>query len=128
MTKTAAVTCIAAVIVLVSAPSAQAAGELTRKQASKAVQPVAAQLVGTVGPAIAAKLPGATVLGSRVARCRLANRRRRADCVISFAVRAPQTGDTECALDALVRRNRSTRKLEVSVGRTVLCIFPVELP
>ena len=71
---------------LLAAPAQ--AHELTKKKAKNALKPVAAELVGTVGPVIAQKLPGATIGKSTVAACEI-KKSHRAECVISFTIRAP---------------------------------------
>jgi hypothetical protein len=115
-----------AIAALLSAPTAQA-HELTKKKAKAALKPVAAELVPTVGPVIAQKLPGSTIAGSSVGGCEI-RKSHRAECVISFSVQGASTGQTECVMDALVRfRSARSRELRTSVGPVLLCLFPVPL-
>jgi Tfp pilus assembly protein FimT len=112
--------------VLLLAMPAQA-HELTAKKAKNALKPVAAELVGTVGPAIAQKVPGATIAKSRVGGCEI-KKSHRAECVITFSIQGATTGETECGLDALVRfKNSRSRQLKISTGPLVVCFFPVPL-
>ena len=83
-----------AIAALLLAAPAQA-HELTKKKAKNALKPVAAELVGTVGPVIAQKLPGATVVKSTVGGCEI-KKSHRAECVISFSIKGASTGETEC--------------------------------
>jgi hypothetical protein len=104
------------------------AHRLTEKKAKNALKPIAAELVGTVGPAIAQKLPGATIVKSGVGVCKI-KKSHRAECVIAFSVQGATTGETECAMDALVKfKSARSRQLKTSVGRGLVCLFPVPLP
>src|SRR2546422_9280950 len=112
-------------LVLVSPAQAH---ELTEKQAKKALKPIAEQLIATVGPAIAQKLPGATVTKSRVADCKI-KKSHRADCAIVFSVEGASTGETECGMGARVQfKSKSSRKLKISTEAGLVCYFPVPLP
>jgi hypothetical protein len=52
----------------------------------------------------------------------------RAECVLVFTIRGASTGETECALDAVVRfKSKRSRQLKTSVGPTAACLFPVPL-
>ena len=103
------------------------AHELTAKKAKSALKPVAAELVATVGPAIAQKLPGATITKSSVGGCEI-KKSHRAECAIVFSIKGASTGETECGIDALVRfKNSRSRKLKISTGPLVVCFFPVPL-
>jgi hypothetical protein len=104
------------------------AHELTEKKAKNALKPIAADLVGTVGPVIAQKLPGATIAKSGVGGCKI-KKSHRAECVITFSVEGATTGETECVVDALVKfKSARSRQLKISVGRGLVCLFPVPLP
>jgi hypothetical protein len=104
------------------------AHELTEKKARNALKPIAADLVGTVGPVIAQKLPGATIANSGVAACKI-RKSHRAECVITFSVEGATTGETECVVDALVKfKSARSRQLKISVGEGLVCLFPVPLP
>jgi hypothetical protein len=117
------VTCVA----LLVAPAASA-HTLTKKKARAALKPVAAEVAPTVAPAIAAKLPGATIAKSAVGPCEITKKGHRAECVLTFTIQGASTGATECALDARVEfKNKRSRELKVSVGNVLLCLFPVEL-
>jgi hypothetical protein len=112
---------------LVLAPSIQA-HTLTKKKARAALKPVAAQVAPTVAPAIAAKLPGATIAKSGVGPCKIVKKGHRADCVLTFAIQGASTGETDCVLDARVRfKSKRSRELEISLGSVVVCLFPVQL-
>jgi hypothetical protein len=112
--------------VLLLAVPAQA-HELTEKKAKNALKPVAAELVATVAPAIAQKLPGATISKSRVADCQI-KKSHRAECAILFSIQGASTGETECGLDALVKfKNSRSRQLKISIGQVLVCFFPVPL-
>ena len=103
------------------------AHELTEKQAKNALKPIAAELIATVGPVIAQKLPGATVTKSRVAACEI-KKSHRAKCAIVFLVEGASTGETECGVDALVQfKSKRSRKLKISTGGGLICFFPVPL-
>lgn len=117
---------IATVMLLLVSPAH--AHELTEKQAKKALKPIAAELIPTVGPVIAQKLPGATVTGSRVAACEI-KKSHRADCAIVFLVQGASTGETECGMDGRVQfKSKRSRKLKVSTGRGLVCFFTAPLP
>jgi hypothetical protein len=117
----------AACTALAWAPAAHA-HTLTKKKARAALGPVAAQTAPKVAAAIAGKLPGATVAESAVGPCVIAKRGHRAECVLAFRIEGVSTGETECALDAVVRfRSRRSRQLRTSVGPTLACLFPVPL-
>jgi hypothetical protein len=104
------------------------AHELTEKKARNALKPIAAEMVGTVGPVIAQRLPGATIAKSGVGDCRI-KKSHRAECVITFSIEGATTGETECAVDALVKfKSTRSRQLKISVGRGLICFFPVPLP
>jgi hypothetical protein len=116
-----------ACIALMLATSAQA-HTLTKKKALAALKPVAAEVAPTVAPAIAAKLPGATIAKSGVGGCEITKKGHRAGCVLSFTIQGASTGETECGLDALVQfRSKKSKQLKVSVGSTLVCLFPVPL-
>jgi Tfp pilus assembly protein FimT len=116
---------VAVVALLLAAPVQ--AHELTKKKAKNALKPVAAQLVATVGPAIAQKLPGATVAKSTVGGCEI-KRSHRAECVISFSITGASTGETECGLDALVRfKSAKSKELKISTGPALICFFVAPL-
>jgi hypothetical protein len=103
------------------------AHELTEKQAKKALKPVAAELIATVGPVIAQKLPGGTVTKSRVAACKI-KKSHRADCAIVFVVEGASTGETECGMEARVQfKSKRSRKLKISTGGGLVCFFPIPL-
>ena len=103
------------------------AHELTEKKAKNALKPIAVELVGKVGPVIAQKLPGATIAKSGVASCKI-KKSHRAECVIAFSVQGATTGETECAMEALVKfKSVRSRQLKTSVGRGLVCLFPVPL-
>ena len=103
------------------------AHELTEKKARNALKPIAADLVSTVGPLIAQKLPGATIAKSSVGDCRI-KKSHRAECVITFSIQGATTGETECGVDALVKfKSARSRQLKFSVGRGLVCFFPVPL-
>src|SRR5687768_1238406 len=109
------------------APTAQA-HTLTKKKARAALKPVATEIAPTVAPAIAAKLPGATIAESGVGPCEITKKRHRADCVIAFAIQGASTGETECALDARVQfKNNRSKELNISIGPVLVCLFPVPL-
>ena len=117
----------AACVALVVAPSAQA-HSLTKKKARAALQPVLAEFTPKVAPAIAAKLPGATIAKSAVGPCVISKNRHRAECVLTFAIQGATTGETECAVDARVQfKSKSSKALKTSVGTDVVCLFPVKL-
>jgi hypothetical protein len=116
-----------ACIALMLAPSAQA-HTLTKKKARAALKPVATEVAPTVAPAIAAKLPGATIAKSSVAACEITKKGHRAECVLSFTIQGASTGETECAVDALVQfKNKKSKQLKVAVGSILVCLFPVPL-
>jgi hypothetical protein len=103
------------------------AHELTEKQAKKALNPIAAELIPTVSPLIAQKLPGATVTKSRVAACEI-KKSHRADCAIVFSVQGASTGETECGMDGRVQfKSKRSRKLKISTGGGLVCFFSVPL-
>jgi hypothetical protein len=112
---------------LLLAPSAQA-HTLTKKKARAALKPVAAEVVPTVAPLIAAKLPGATIAKSAVGPCEITKKGHRAECVIAFTIQGASTGETECALDVLVQfKSKKSKALKTSVGSVLVCLFPVPL-
>jgi hypothetical protein len=116
-----------ACIALVVTPSAQA-HTLTKKKARAALKPVAAEVAPTVAPAIAAKLPGATIAKSAVGPCEITKKGHRAECVLAFTVQGASTGETECAVDARVQfKNKKSKELKISVGSVLVCLFPVPL-
>ena len=116
-----------ACIALALAPAAQG-HTLTKKKARAALKPVAADVVPTVAPAIAAKLPGATISKSAVGPCDITKKGHRAECILSFAIQGASTGETECALDARVEfRSKKSKQLKLSVGSVLVCLFPVPL-
>jgi hypothetical protein len=116
-----------ACMALLVAPAAQA-HTLTKKKARAALQPVLAEAVPTVAPLIAAKLPGATIAKSTVGPCDITRKGHRAECVLAFKIQGASTGETECALDALVQfKNKKSKELKVSVGSVLICLFPVPL-
>jgi hypothetical protein len=116
-----------ACIALLLAPPASA-HTLTKKKARAALKPVAAEVAPTVAPAIAAKLPGATIAKSSVGPCEITKKGHRAECVLTFTIQGASTGETQCALDARVQfKNKKSKELKVSVGNVLLCLFPVEL-
>lgn len=103
------------------------AHELTKKKAKNALKPVAAELVGTVGPVIAQKLPGATVVKSTVGGCEI-KKSHRAECVIAFSIKGASTGETECGIDALVRfKSAKSKELKISTGPALICFFAAPL-
>jgi hypothetical protein len=115
-----------AVATLVLAAPAQA-HELTEKKAKAVLKPIAQEMIATVGPAVAKKLPGTSVTSSTVRACRIKTSHR-AQCVITFAVQGASTGETECGIDALVRfKNARSRQLSISIGSSLFCFFPVPL-
>jgi hypothetical protein len=108
-------------------PSAQA-HTLTKKKARAALEPVVAEVTKTVGPAIAAKLPGATIAKSGVGPCEITKKGHRAECVIAFKIQGASTGETDCAVDARVQfKSKKSKQLKVSVGSVLVCLFPVPL-
>jgi hypothetical protein len=114
--------------VLVLAPSAHA-HTLTKKKARDALKPVAAEIAPTVAPAVAAKLPGATISQSGVGPCDITKKGHRAECLLVFNIEGASTGETRCLLDARVQfRSKTSKELKISVGSVVVCAFPVELP
>jgi hypothetical protein len=116
-----------ACVALMLAPSAQA-HTLTKKKARAALKPVAAEVAPQLTPAIAAKLPGATISKSGVGPCEITKRGHRAECVLSFAIAGASTGETECALDARVQfRSKTSKELKISIGAVLVCLFPVPL-
>jgi hypothetical protein len=116
-----------AIAALLLAAPAQA-HELTKKKAKNALKPVAAELVGTVGPVIAQKLPGATVVKATVAGCEIKKKSHRAECVISFSIKGASTGETECGLDALVRfKSAKSKELRIATGPALICFFAAPL-
>ena len=60
----------AALLALAPAPAVQA-HSLTKKKARAALKPVATEIAPTFAPAIAAKLPGATIAKSTVGLCEI---------------------------------------------------------
>jgi hypothetical protein len=113
-------------MLLLLASPAQA-HELTEKQAKKALKPLAAELIPTVAPLIAQKLPGATVTKSRIAACEI-KKSHRANCAIIFSVAGASTGETECGMDGFVRfKSKKSRQLEVATGDRLVCFFPIPL-
>ena len=116
-----------ACIALMFATSAQA-HTLTKKKARAALTPVAAEIAPTVAPAIAAKLPGATIAKSGVGPCEITKKGHRAECVLTFTIQGASTGETDCGLDALVQfRSKKSKQLKISVGSLLVCFFPVPL-
>ena len=116
-----------ACIALVVAPSVQA-HTLTKKKARAALKPVVTEVTPTVAPAIAAKLPGATIAKSAVGPCEITKKGHRAECVIVFSIQGASTGETECALEARVQfKNKRSKELKVSLAPAVVCLFPVPL-
>ena len=116
-----------ACIGLLGAPSAQS-HTLTKKKARAALKSVAAEVAPTVAPAIAAKLPGATIAKSGVGPCEITKKGHRAECVLSFTIQGASTGETECAIDARVQfKNKKSKELKISVGSVLVCLFPVPL-
>jgi hypothetical protein len=116
-----------ACIGLMVAPSAQA-HRLTNQKARAALKPVAAEVAPTVAPAIAAKLPGATIAKSAVGPCEITKKGHRAECVLAFTIQGASTGETECAVDARVQfKSKKSKQLKISVGSVVVCLFPVPL-
>ena len=117
----------AACVALALAPSAQA-HELTKKKARAALTPVVAETAAKLAPAIAAKLPGATIAESGVGPCVLTKKRHRAECVLAFAIQGGSTGEAECAVDARVQfKSKTSKELKVTVGSEFVCVFPVKL-
>jgi hypothetical protein len=117
-----------ACVALVSVPTAQA-HTLTKKKARAALQQVAADLAPTVAPAVAAKLPGATIASSGVGPCAIVKKGHRAECILTFTVQGASIGETECILDAVVQfKSKKSKELKISTGPVVVCVFPVELP
>jgi hypothetical protein len=101
--------------------------ELTAKKAKAALKPVLPQLTTQVAPLIAQKLPGATIAKSRVGACEI-RKSHRAECVISFTIQGASTGETECAIDALVKfKNKRSKQLQTAIGPALICLFPVPL-
>lgn len=116
-----------ACIALMLAPAAQA-HTLTKKKAKAALKPIAAEVAPQVAPAIAAKLPGATISKTTVGACEITKKGHRAECVLAFSIAGASTGETECALDARVEfRNKKSKDLKVSIGGLLVCLFPVPL-
>ena len=116
-----------AIAVLVIAPQAEA-HKLTAQKARAALKPVATEITPTVAPAIAAKLPGATISKSSAGPCDIVKKGHRAECVIRFTIAGASTGETECAIDARVQfRSKTSRDLKISLGPVVVCLFPVPL-
>jgi hypothetical protein len=116
-----------ACLALMLAPSAQA-HTLTKKKAKAALKPIAAEVAPQVAPAIAAKLPGATISKTSVGACEITKKGHRAECVLAFSIAGASTGETECALDARVEfRSKRSRDLKISIGGLVVCLFPVPL-
>ena len=110
---------------LLAAPAQ--AHELTKKKAKNALKPVAAELVGTVGPVIAQKLPGATVGKSSIGGCEI-KKSHRAECVISFSIQGASTGETDCGVNALVRfKSAKSKELKISVVPALICFFAAPL-
>jgi hypothetical protein len=116
-----------AIAALLLAAPAQA-HELTKKKAKNALKPVAAELVGTVAPVIAQKLPGATVGKSSVGGCEIKKKSHRAECVISFSIQGASTGETDCGMNALVRfKSAKSKELKISVVPALICFFAAPL-
>ena len=116
---------VAVAAMLLAAPAQ--GHELTKKKAKADLKPVAAELIGTVGPAIAQKLPGATVVKATVTGCEI-KKSHRAECVISFSIKGASTGETECGLDALVRyKSAKSKELKVFTGPALICFFAAPL-
>ena len=116
-----------ACIALVLAPSAQA-HTLTKKKARAALKPVATEVTATLAPAIAAKLPGATIAKSAVGPCEITKKGHRAECVLVFTIQGASTGETECVIDARVQfKNKQSKELKISVGSVGACLFPLPL-
>src|SRR5688572_15693926 len=109
------------------APSAQA-HTLTKKKAKAALKPIATEVAPQVAPAIAAKLPGATISKSTVGACEITKKGHRAECVLAFSIAGASTGETECAIDARVEyRSKKSKDLKISIGGVLVCLFPVPL-
>jgi hypothetical protein len=103
------------------------AHELTAKKAKAALKPALPELTAQVAPLIAQKLPGATIAKTRVGACEI-RKSHRAECVIAFTIQGASTGETECALDALVKfKSKRSKQLQVGIGPAVVCLFPVPL-
>ena len=103
------------------------AHELTAKKAKAALKPALPELTAQVAPLIAQKLPGATIAKTRVGGCEI-RKSHRAECVIAFTIQGASTGETECALDALVKfKSKRSKQLQVGIGPAVVCLFPVPL-
>ncbi len=127
MRRIAALSLGAACVALALAPAAQA-HTLTKKKAQATLKPLVAEVVPTVAPLIAAKLPGATISKSQVSLCEITKKGHRAECILSFAIQGASTGETECALDARVEfKSKRSKKLKLSVGSVLVCLFPVPL-
>lgn len=104
------------------------AHELTPKKAKAALTPVAQELVGTVSPLIAQRLPGASVSKSDVRHCEI-KKSHRAECAITFTVVGATTGKTECALGGLVKfKSARSRQLKIAVGGSLVCYFEIPPP
>jgi hypothetical protein len=115
-------------VALVLVPAAEA-HTLTKKKARAVLQQVAADTAPTVAPAIAAKLPGATIAKSGVGPCEIVKKGHRAECILTFTVQGASVGETECILDAIVKfKGKKSKELRISTGSVVVCLFPVELP
>lgn len=122
---TASLLGLAIAALLLAAPAQ--AHELTKKKAKSALKPVAAELVGTVGPVIAQKLPGATVAKSSVGGCEI-KKSHRAECVISFSIQGASTGETDCGVNALVRfKSAKSKELKISIVPALICFFAAPL-
>jgi hypothetical protein len=117
----------AATLALLIAATPANAHELTVKKAKKALKPVAAELVPTVGPAIAQKLPGATITKSSVSDC-VIKKSHRAECALVYTIQGASTGETSCGLDALVKfKSARSKQLTIAIGNVLVCFFPVPL-
>jgi hypothetical protein len=117
----------AACLALTLSPAAQA-HTLTKRKAQAALEPTLAEITPKAAPAIAAKLPGATIAKSSVESCKIKKKGHRADCILAFTIQGASTGETQCALDARVEfKSKRSRQLKVSVGPVLVCLFPVPL-
>jgi hypothetical protein len=116
-----------ACVVLLVAPTAQAAHKLTTKKAEAALKPAADQMTPEVAQKIATLLPGATISKTAV-KCELAKKKQLADCSIGFSIAGASTGETMCARPARVKfRSKTSNELKVSIAPALACIFLVPL-
>jgi hypothetical protein len=101
---------------------------LTKKKARAALKPVAEQVAPKVAPAIAAKLPGATIAKADVGPCEIAKKGHRAACFLDFSIQGATTGETDCLLDARVQfKSKKSKELKISLGSVLVCAFPIDL-